>query len=148
MKRGEDNRGGDGEAREVSIEEHDGERAGEATAHLEEMTWREVAEPPEGAQPTPYRGKIYLTEPMDERDVREDDLNILNWNIGGRRDAGYDICHMLEHQRRERKEEDIHIIVLTEVKTAHKDMLNRFRDMGYTAVGTEVADAVERKGAT
>ena len=71
---------------------------------------------------------------------------MLTWNIGGRRDAGCDICHMLE-QRRERQEEDVHVIVLTEVKTAHTDTMNKFRDMGYTAVGTEVANAQERKGA-
>ncbi|KAK3279630.1 hypothetical protein CYMTET_12492 [Cymbomonas tetramitiformis] len=59
-------------------------------------------------------------------------------------DAGYDICHMLE-QRKERQEGNVH--VLTEVKTAHKDIMNKFGDMGYTTVGMEVVNAVERKGA-
>ncbi|KAK3254188.1 hypothetical protein CYMTET_36592 [Cymbomonas tetramitiformis] len=127
-------------------EEQGAERTDKETTRQEKVAQSKSTDQVGGNQPTPYRGKIYQTEPRDEGSDREDSLNMLTWNIGGRRDAGYDMCHMLE-QRRERPEEDVHVIVLTEVKTAHRDMMNKFRDMGYTAVGTEVANAQERKGA-
>ncbi|KAK3235618.1 hypothetical protein CYMTET_54190 [Cymbomonas tetramitiformis] len=128
------------------MEEQGAERTVKETTRQEKATQKKGTDQAGGNQPTPYRGKIYQTEPRDEGSNREDSLNMLTWNIGGRRDAGYDICHMLE-QKRERQEEDVHVIVLTEVKTAHRDMMNKFSDMGYTAVGTEVANAQERKGA-
>ncbi|KAK3279626.1 hypothetical protein CYMTET_12488 [Cymbomonas tetramitiformis] len=83
--------------------------------------------------------------------VDEEEEKTAEWRTGGTREVAMEepdremAGHMLE-QRREWKEEDIHVIVLTEVKTTHRDMMNKFRDMGYTAVGTEVANAVERKG--
>ncbi|KAK3281543.1 hypothetical protein CYMTET_10673 [Cymbomonas tetramitiformis] len=127
-------------------ERQDSEWSGERAARRKKAAQQNNAAQPGGNQPTQYRGKPYQTEPKDEEGDREDGLNILTWNIGGRRDAGYDICHTLE-QRKGRQEEDVHVIVLTEVKTAHRDVMHKFRDMGYTAVGTEVVNAVERKRA-